>query len=102
MTTSDGQTSVIGGVHTEYLKGILTGNEVYTGVYSVAGTKTWEQASFDAWGSYMAARTAADAPVASASGDGVVTTTRTNGTTNGVHLPRWFAFVIASLIVLMF
>lgn len=70
---------MIGGVHTEVLKGIITGYEVYTGVYTTVGTKTWDRANFDAWGSYMATRTAADAPVASASNDGLFTTTRTNG-----------------------
>jgi len=79
VTTSNGQNSVIGGVHTEYLKGILTVSEVYTGSYATDGTYTWPQASFEAWGSYMATRTAADVPVASASGDGVIPTSTTSG-----------------------
>lgn len=68
LVTSDG--NIVGGVHTEYLKGILTASEVYTGALTTAGTVTWAAESWAAWGSYMATRTAADAPVASATGDG--------------------------------
>jgi hypothetical protein len=56
----------------EYLKGILEGSFVYTGLRQTQGSFTWAQAEWDAWHSYMSTRTAQDVPVASASGDGVV------------------------------
>ncbi|KAG8796363.1 hypothetical protein FRC16_009729 [Serendipita sp. 398] len=65
--------SVVGGVHTEYLKGIFTGTEAYTGAYVTQGVYTWGEASWKAWGNYMASRTGADVPVASATGDGFIT-----------------------------
>jgi len=71
--TSGGTTTVVGGVHTEYLKGILTGSSAVTGAFTTAGTYTWPTESWAAWDSYLATRTAADVPVASASGDGVIT-----------------------------
>ncbi|KAG8824603.1 hypothetical protein FRC17_009066 [Serendipita sp. 399] len=71
-TQTIGDVSVVGGVHTEYLKGILTGSEAYTGAYVTQGTYTWEEASWKAWGNYMASRTGADVPVASATSDGVI------------------------------
>jgi hypothetical protein len=37
------------------------------------GTYTWPQADWNAWNSYMATRTEPDVPVASATGDGVIT-----------------------------
>ncbi|PVF95685.1 alpha/beta-hydrolase [Serendipita vermifera] len=72
LTTSGGTTNIVGGVHTEYLKGILPGSSAVTGRYVPQGTYTWPQASWDAWGSYMATRTEADVPVASATGDGII------------------------------
>jgi len=72
LTTSSGTTTVVGGVHTEYLKGILTGSSAVTGAFTTAGIYTWPSESWAAWDSYLATRTAADVPVASASGDGVI------------------------------
>ena len=64
---------MVGGVHTEYLKGILTGTVAYTGSYRTQGTYTWGSDKWAQWASYMATRTAPDVPVASATGDGRVT-----------------------------
>jgi hypothetical protein len=69
---SDQTTSIVGGIHTEYLKGVITGSEVYTGISSTEGTYTWAESQWKAWDSYLATRTAGDVPVASASGDGVL------------------------------
>jgi carboxypeptidase D len=79
---------MVGGVHTEYQNGILTASEVYTGSLTTAGAYTWPSDKWDAWGSYMATRTAADVPVATASGDGVILpgATHTGGT---LRIRRW-------------
>ncbi|PVF93037.1 alpha/beta-hydrolase [Serendipita vermifera] len=69
---SDQTTSIVGGIHTEYLKGVFTGSEVYTGTYSTEGTYTWAESNWNAWNSYLATRTAGDIPIASASGDGTL------------------------------
>lgn len=69
-----GTSSVVGGVHTEYLKGILTGYEAYTGSAITQGTYTWPSSLWNAWGSYMATRTAADVPAATLPGDAVGST----------------------------
>ena len=70
LLTSDG--NIVGGVHAEYRNGILTASEALTGSLAVAGTYTWPAERWAAWGSYMATRTGADVPVASATGDGVI------------------------------
>ncbi|PVF95684.1 alpha/beta-hydrolase [Serendipita vermifera] len=69
---SDQTTSIVGGIHTEYLKGVITGSEVYTGTSTTEGTYTWAESYWNAWNSYLVTRTAADVPVASASGDGIL------------------------------
>ncbi|CCA72939.1 related to KEX1 protein precursor [Serendipita indica DSM 11827] len=70
--SSGGSVTVVGGVHTEYLKGILTATVAYTGSYRTQGTWTFGADKWAQWASYMATRTAPDVPVASATGDGLV------------------------------
>jgi carboxypeptidase D len=90
VTTSGGTTSIVGGVHTEYLKGILTASSAVTGAYTTAGIYTWPEEKWEAWNSYMATRTAADVPVASATGDGVVPTVSRSGSGRStMESQRW-------------
>lgn len=72
LRTENNATTVEGGVHTQYLKGVLTGTYAITGAQITQGTYTWARESFAKWDSYMATRTAGDAPVASATGDGII------------------------------
>ena len=98
LTTSGGATSVVGGVHTEYLKGILTGSSAVTGAFTTAGTYTWPLESWAAWDSYMATRTAEDVPVASATGDGVFTPRGLSGGTRSTAEPRRSAIGVVVLL----
>ena len=70
LLTRDGDNvNVVGGVHAEYLKGIFPASEIYTGSGRVEGTYTVPQATWDAWGQFMASRTGVDMAVISESGD---------------------------------
>lgn len=97
LLTSDG--NIVGGIHTEYQKGILTASEAYTGALTTGGVFTWAAESWAAWGSYMAARTAADAPVASATGDGAVQSGRPNSGVESYTLGQGSMLVIISAIL---
>ncbi|KIM27100.1 hypothetical protein M408DRAFT_24847 [Serendipita vermifera MAFF 305830] len=73
LVVADGSsTTVVGGIHTEYEPGILTASGVLTGSYRTEGTYTWPTESWAAWGSYMATRTAQDAPIPHATDEGGV------------------------------
>ena len=94
-----GATSVVGGVHTEYLKGVLTGSEIYTGSGVTQGTYTWPSSVWNAWGSYMATRTAADVPVASAPGDAVFPSASQGGSPR--LLPSMASVILLATCVLL-
>lgn len=86
--------SVIGGEHTEYMKGILTGSAVYTGVGTTQGTYTWPESVWNAWNSYIATRTAADIPVVTGTG---ITSSTSRGAS--IKLRRWYPNMFAMLLV---
>lgn len=67
---SDG--SVVGGEETQYLNGVLTASEVFTGSYTTEGTTTWAAEKWSSWDSFLATRTAQNVPVASVVGDRII------------------------------
>lgn len=86
--------SVVGGVHTEYLKGILTGSAVYTGIGTTQGTYTWPESKWNAWNSYMATRTAADVPMVTETGNEV------RGEARRLGLPSIFTICLSTFGIL--
>lgn len=85
--------TVVGGVHTEYIKGIFTGSGVHTGSVTVQGTYTWPESVWNVWNSYMVTRTAADVPVA--------TDTKTTSHGTSIKLRLWHSDMLVIFMAIL-